>query len=99
MRAIDGISGSPVNGAGRGSAHAPWGSFMGKRLFSGPSLPSCLTPSGKERLGASVDTGRLSGRDEKLRDKFDSSHLWPSKDQLRATSSSSSSSSQPGGRQ
>lgn len=37
--------------------------FMGKRLTSGPSsLPSRLTPSGKERFGASAETGRQPGR-------------------------------------
>lgn len=53
-RAIDGISDSfLVSGAGRGSAHAPCGSFLWEeaRERSLPS-PSCLTPSGKESFGA-----------------------------------------------
>ena len=58
-------------GAGRGSAHAPWGSFMGKRLAQWslpPSSPlSCLTPSGKERFGASAETRELAAWQDAIR--------------------------------
>ena len=44
-RAIDGINGSPVNGAGRGCAHAPSGSFFHGKEARQRSLPPLLSDS------------------------------------------------------
>ncbi len=70
-RAIDGISGSLLS-MEQGEALRMLGGVLlwgrGSRVV--PPLPSCLTPSGKERFGASAETGRLPGRDPELRDSL-----------------------------